>query len=422
MKIKKLHFTPRIIRLTSFIIISWTALGTILMLVFPFPQLISLLALFIVISPLLVFASSICMVPIERLIVKGYYVNAKRKLSKYKPSIIGITGSCGKTSVKNYLYDLIKEKHIVYKSPKSYNTLNGISMTINEYLFSYNNLFILEMGATKVGDIEKLVNFARPKYAVVTEIVPQHLETFKTTENIVYEKMKIVEGLPSDGVAFLNYDNEYIKNYQIKNSCKVITYGTNPNCDFYASNINMTLDKLTFDLHFQGLSYQIETKLLGRHNVLNLLAAISVANTIGLSIEEIIDAINDLNQVSHRLNLRYDRELIILDDAYNSNVKGFLSALEVLSLSSEYKTLLTPGIVELGDKAKEISFELAKEIVKVCDEVILIENDAAKYLQESLESLNYKNIRVAKSFKEGYALVKKGIVLIENDLTDNYFI
>lgn len=420
--ISKLRFTSRIIRLYVFIIISWTALGTLLMMLISFNHLLSLLALYIVVTPPLLLISNLVMIPIENLINKFYHLQAKRKLKKYQPQIIGITGSCGKTSVKNYLFELLKEKYLVFMSPKSYNTVNGISMTLNQYLMLYNSLFILEIGATKVGDITELVNFTHPQYAIITEIVPQHLQTFKSIENIVQEKMQLVELLPSDGVAFINYDNKYLRNYKIQNDCKVITYGSTNDCDIYASNILMTLESLKFDVHYKDETFTIESKLLGRHNVNNLLAAIAFAKYIGVSNQEIADRVYQIEPVSHRLELKKGKDFLILDDAYNSNYLGFKNALEVLNLANDYKILLTPGIVELGKATKEIHYDLAKEIAKVCDEVILIDCPSSLYLYQGLRELGYKNVRVVKSYREGYTLINKGIVLIENDLPDNYFI
>lgn len=421
-QISKLRFTPRVIRIYGFMVIAWTALGTLLMMIIDFPQLTSLLGLFIVITPPLAILSGIAITPVELLISKGYQLKAKKKLKEHYPYVIGITGSCGKTSVKNYTYELLKEKHITFQSPKSFNTLNGISITINNYLNFKNVYLILEMGATKLGDIEKLVRFTHPHYGIVTEIVPQHFITFKNIENIINEKMKLVESLPSDGIAFLNYNNKYIRNYKIKNNCRVIKFGTTEDCDYYATDINMTLKGISFIVNFNNKELNIETSLLGSHNITNLVAAIALAIELGINENEVIDAIYRIKPVPHRLQIRTDHNLTIIDDAYNSNVQGFKNALQVLDLARGYRTLITPGIVDMGDETESINYNLSKSIYKICDEVILIDNRASRHIAKGLAELGFKNVKIVGSFKDGFALVEKGTVLIENDLTDNYFL
>lgn len=421
-QIAKLKFTSRIIRIYVFIIISWTVLGTLLMMKVPFPHLTSFLALLGIFTPILSVLSGIALIPLEGLIAKGYQLKARRKLKKLKPSVIGITGSCGKTSVKNFALELLKENHLTFKSPKSFNTLNGISITINNYLNFENTYLLLEMGATKLKDIEKLVNFTNPQYGIITEIVPQHLKSFVNIDNIILEKMKLVESLPANGIAFLNYDNDYIRNYKLKTNCKIITFGTNDDCDYYATDLDFTLNKTRFTVHYNNKTITAETKLLGRHNVTNLLAAIALAKELGVSDNEIIDGIARIKQVPHRLELKKQDNLTIIDDAYNSNVNGFKNALEVLDLARGYRTLITPGIVDLGKDTYVINYNLSESIAKVCDEVILIENDASKSIYEGLNKLGFENIKLVKSFKEGFALIEKGTVLIENDLPDNYFL
>lgn len=421
-QISKLVYTGRIYRLSAFIIIFYTALGTLLLLEIEFNQLISLLAIYVALMPILTYIASSIMHPVELLVNKSYHIAAKSKLKKHQPFVIGITGSSGKTSVKNYIYDILKNSMITYMSPKSYNTLNGLSRTINEFVHVPNANLVLEMGATKLGDIQELVDFVPVNIAIVTQITSQHMRTFLSLENIISEKMKLVESLKADNVAILNYDCKEIRNYKIKSSCKVITIGTTADCDYYAKDIDMSLDGISFTCVTKDEEIKVNTKLVGVYNVNNILAAIATAKQMNVANNIITDAILLIEPVSHRLEVKKDNLITIIDDAYNSNPLGFKMALEVLNLAQGKKTIITPGIVDAGDASESINYDLSIEIAKVCDQVILIDNQSSKFIHQGLVNAGFTNIHVVNNFKSAYVLVTEGTVLIENDLPDNYFI
>lgn len=176
---------------------------------------------------------------IEKLLLKKYIKQATQKLIKYNPNVIAITGSCGKTSVKNYIYECLNDELILYKSPKSYNTLVGLLITINNNLRSYDNTFILEMGLSHKNDIKKITKVIIPNISIITEILPSHLETMKTIDNIIDEKMQIIKNTKPNGLIIINNDNEYIKNninkYNINNN-KIIKIGFNKENDYYCKD------------------------------------------------------------------------------------------------------------------------------------------------------------------------------------------
>lgn len=420
-QISKLVYTRRILRLVAFMIIFYTILGTLLMLWIPFNHLTSLLAIYIALMPVLTYIGFAIMTPIEILINKGYHYAAKAKLKKHHPFIIGITGSSGKTSVKNFVFDILKNSMVTYMSPKSYNTVNGISRTINEYLTVDNAVLVLEMGATKVGDIEELVNFVGVDIGIVTQITSQHMRTFHSLENITNEKMKIVEGLGGKGIAILNYDCQEIRAYQIKNSCKVITIGTTPDCDYYAKDIKMSLEGISFTCVYGNEEMDIKTKIVGRYNINNILLAIALSKEMKIQNNIIKDAILALEPVKHRLEVKHDNLITIIDDAYNANPLGLKMGLEVLNLAENKKTIITPGIVDAGEASEAINYDLALEMAKVCDEVILIDNPSSRFIHQGLVNTEFTNIHVVNNFKSAYSLVTEGTVLIANDLPDNYF-
>lgn len=420
----KLKTTPRIYRLYLTLLILGTIFSSTLLLLFDLPDLLSSLAIIIFVLPFLIFVSSLINHPIEKLISKYYQRKAKNILKKVNPLIIGITGSFGKTSTKNILYDLLKEKYITHATPKSYNTLNGVSLSINNDMTNNHEVVILEMGASRVGDIGDLVKLARPNYAVLTGVTEQHLESFKSIENILEEKMKIIESLDGNGIGFINGDDQLIASYKLKTEAKIIKFGTNISNDYYVSDIKIEASRMKFKIHFNNEFIEVETKLLGRHNILNILCAFAVARELGVKASEMEYQISTLEPVKHRLSIEESGGYTIIDDSFNSNKIGFINALEVLSYYPSPRVLITPGIVEAGVLEEEINYNLANKIVEVADEVILIETKASSYILKGLDDLGFKNLKVMDSFlvarKYVFDKYQKASILIENDVSDIY--
>lgn len=417
-----LKFTARINRVYLLLLIIYTTIGTVLSIFVKMPELLSTLTIISLLAVLISLLASILIWPIEKMIYLKFAKKAKEKLNAIDPIVIGITGSYGKTSTKKYLYELLNNDYITFATEKSYNTLNGVCMNINNKLDYNNEVFICEMGATQKNDIVDLCKLVKPKYGIVIEVGMAHLETFKTIENILEEKMKLIESLPSDGVGIINIANNYIKNYHIKNNCRIIKIGLDSDADYYASNILYSKNGLEFVCHTRNNSFKINTKLLGRHNVVNLLAAIAMALEFKVKIPIIQNVISVLEPVKNRLEIKTIGDITIIDDAFNSNYQGFINALEVLSFFNKTRVLITPGIVEAGSEEKKINYDLAKYIIKACDLVILVKNNASSAIKLGLDEVDFKNVIEVENFQEAYKIaIKDGkSILIENDITDIY--
>ena len=189
--------------------------------------------------------------PIEVLVKKHYFHEAKNKLASRKDMIkIGITGSYGKTSTKFILGTILQEKYCVLVPPSSFNTPMGLTRVIREQLSDEHQVFIAEMGAKHVGDIAELVELVQPSYGIITSIGPQHLETFKSIENVVKTKYELIEGLPSNGCAFFPDDGSYAKKLYVKTACKKYLYSLNKNGDVYAEEILVSERGSSFKVAF----------------------------------------------------------------------------------------------------------------------------------------------------------------------------
>jgi len=367
-------------------------------------------------------------VPIEKCVFIYYRTKATNKLkSMSNTSVVGITGSYGKTSSKNILNDVLNVKFTSFKTPKNFNTTNGLMVTINNYLDKFNDIFIAEMGAFKRGEIKELCDLVHPKYGILTIIGTAHLESFGSRENIQKGKFELIESLPRDGVGILNRDDEYQVSYKLKNNCKIIWIGIDNDADVRASNIRLSHTGTTFDCTFKGdkKKYTFTTKLLGKANVYNILAAIALGRELGMSIEQLLLGVKKVNTIEHRLELKKYGNINIIDDAYNSNPVGSKMAVEVLGMMPGKKIIVTPGMIELADLQYELNKKFGTYIADVCDEVILVGRSQTKPIYDGLKEKNYseEHIHILQDVKEAFPLMQKldegnTYVLLENDLPD----
>lgn len=395
---------------------------------------ILILTLTNIFSFIVVLISNIILVPIEKSIQKGFYNKAKKKLKSINGlKIIGITGSYGKTSTKMIVSGILEEKYNLCKTPGSYNTLMGVVRTINEYLKKTDKIFIVEMGAKQRGDIKEICDLVKPDMGIITSIGPQHLETFKSIENVVRTKWELIDSLDKDDIAILNLDNEYINKEYVKlikkDNVDIITYSLDKDKGmYYAKDIEITDEGTLFTVVNGEEEVQLKTKLLGNHNIYNILAAVSVARKLGMTFKDIKKAVIKIKPVEHRLELKKTKiGITILDDAFNSNPSGSKMALDVLkTMKGNKKIVITPGMVELGSKQYELNKQLGRYCAESCDYVILVGKIQTKPLQDGLEEENYpkEKIYIAKDLDDAnnkmkQIIEKNDIVLYENDLLED---
>jgi len=425
-RIKRLMFTITLIYLIPLIIFFLnTDLVNIVILI---------LAILTSLNYFVVFIANLINYPVERIVYHYYERKAKNKL-KSMPNlkIVGITGSYGKTSSKNILNDILNIKYNCLATAKSINTFNGLMITINNQLSKFDDVFIAEMGAYVKGEINGLCKLVNPNYGIITSIGTAHLETFGSEENILNGKMELAEYLNEDGAVVFNYDDPKQRRYKFKKEkhAKVLWVGLdNEDLDVSGSNIKASYKGTSFDVKFKGdkKTYKFETKLLGKHNVYNILQSLALGREFGIEVKDLIQAVRRVNVVEHRLELRKFPTFYQIDDAYNSNPVGAKSALEVLDLMDGKKVVVTPGMIELGPKEEELNCEFGKQIADVADEVILIGEKRTKPIYNGLISKKYNKdkIHVLNDVRDAYTLLndlkdKKDLyALFENDLPDTY--
>lgn len=383
--------------------------------------------------------------PVEGMINQHYINDAKKKLRSVPDLIvIGVTGSYGKTSVKYYLDTLLKEHFEVLITPESYNTPMGVVKTIRSSLKPSHQIFICEMGARHVGDIKEICDIVHPEHGIITSVGPQHLETFFNMDNIVNTKFELADALPEVGLLFLNGDNEYIRNHSGKYKNKIF-YTTGEWAK--ARELESQIEEGEVSRYYQtgdvklsrtgteftvtapdGEKETFQMRLLGEHNVINVAGAVAVANTLGIPLKQLKVPVRRIQPVAHRMQLLERGNYTIIDDAFNSNPVGSRAAVETLKQFEGVRILITPGMVELGEKEEEYNYKFGTYAADCCDYILLVgEKHTAPIHKGVLESgFSQERCRVFEKLEDAlsfaYSIKAEGhkFILLENDLPDNY--
>ncbi len=360
-------------------------------------------------STLLLTIAVILVWPLDWLVKTVLVWRAKHKLRQFKNlKIVGITGSYGKTTLKEILGPILSEKYQVLKTPENINTPVGISRLILRELTSETEILIVEMGAYQRGDIRELCGITRPDIAVVTGINQAHLELFGSIENTIAAKFEIVRFAQPHAVVVLNEDNELIKE----------------NYEKYVGSRKVRWYKKTGVIPFG-----MKAPILGHYVSSVISACVIIAKELGLSDDQIMRGIGKIKPIPHRLQLMENSNgVTVIDDSYNGNPTGVTEAIEVLAqFKDKRKVYITPGLVEMGPEKESIHLSIGQQLAKVADVVILIKNSVTPYIAKGLQAHGFEESKIIwfDSALEAHArlaeIIKAGdVVMFQNDWPDNY--
>lgn len=374
--------------------------------------------------------------PVELYIQNGFKKQARKKLASLSHlKIIAITGSYGKTSTKFVIDAFLHERMHVCATPGSYNTPMGICKVINNQLEASHKALILEMGARYEGNIKELCEIARPDISVITNVGISHLETFGSKEAIAVEKSTLAKELRKDGTLILNGDDPLVRKMaDLRDDVRIIFVGKDGS--IRASNINTGPDGTSFFMEWYNEDGEvigkekITTKLLGQHNIQNMLLGAAVAREFDIRLKTIALAASKMKPVEHRLELKHRNGFVVIDDAFNSNPIGAANAVDILnSFSSGRKFIITPGMIELGEKEEIENEEFGRYIGNSSiDVAVLVGEDRTKPILKGIQSTQKgkeKQVEVVNSLFEANDFLKRegkegDVVLYENDLPDTY--
>ncbi|MEA2433832.1 MAG: UDP-N-acetylmuramoyl-tripeptide--D-alanyl-D-alanine ligase [Actinomycetota bacterium] len=381
-------------------------------------------------TPRVLVLADVVMSPIQTLVNRKYLRAATAKLAHISPTVIGVTGSFGKTSTKFAIQSLLGPPDEVLATPGSFNTPLGVCRTINEQLESSNRFFIVEMGAYGVGEIAELCRFVHPSIGVLTAIGPAHLERFGSMDAIRKAKYEIVESLPDDGVAVMNVDDPVVRELADGTErVRVVRYGLDPDGrpDVTAREVKVSEQGTELTIAVGDRTLRATTRLLGRHSIGHVLAGVAVAVEAGRPLDGLPDAIAALEPVEHRLQIiKGAGGVTVIDDAYNSNPDGAAAALEVLeAIPAKRRVVVTPGIIELGPLQAESNERFGAHAARVADALVVVARVNRDAIVAGARSVEGAEVITVDSLDDATEELKRllrpgDVVLFENDLPDQY--
>ena len=336
---------------------------------------------------------------------------AKFYREKLGLKVVGVTGSTGKTSTKDLIAALLSDKYKVFKTKGNFNNDIGLPLMILE-LTSEFDVAVLEMGMSSLGEIELLASVARPNVAVITNIGLSHIENLKTQENILKAKMEIATFFNNENTLIVNGEDKLLQNIS-SNVFKVKKIGYNHEYDVYASNIILREEETEFLAHAFGEEAVFTLPMAGKHNVLNAMLAIEVAECLNVSFGEMVKGIDNLEATSMRLQVIKKQGLTIINDCYNASPDSMKSSLDVLSAyKSGRRVAILGDMYELGDESEKAHFEVGKYANDKLDLLIVI----GEYIKNFKDGFNNDSIIMYNTkeecIKELENIVKKDDVVL----------
>lgn len=358
--------------------IYWLAFGFLVFDILS-PKIISLLVL--AFQPLTVF--------LRNQIIK----KAKKKREQFKDlSVVGITGSYGKTSTKEFLATILSEKFSVLKTKAHQNSEIGISQCILNDLKKEHKIFIVEMGAYGRGGIKLLCDIVKPKIGILIGINEQHLALYGSQKNIIKTKYELIESLPANGTAIFNGANKYCSElYKKTKACKKLCNGNlgrtiisnilDP--DIWAEDIKIEKEWISFKVCLKkGEAANFRVNLIGRQHIENILLAVCCAKELGMSLEEISQACLKIKPKQGGIKLLRKHDLTIFDASYSANSDGVIADLDYLKIYSGKKIIVMPCLIELGEISEEAHKKIGRKIGEVCDLAIITTKERFKEVKK----------------------------------------
>ena len=327
---------------------------------------------------------------------------AKAYREKFDIPFVGISGSVGKTSTKEIIASVLAEHFHTHKTQGNFNNALGVPITLFA-LEQTHTAAVIEMGISDFGEMSVLAEMAQPSIAVLTNVGKCHLENLKDLEGVMKAKTEMLRYLEEGGTVVLNGDDENLRKAEIPEGAKVIYYGLGENNDIFATDIKSDNESFTdFTVHTADGTFKARINSLGNHMVQNALAAVGVARTLGLSEKEIIDGLENYRTIGGRANIIKTEKLTVIDDCYNANPESMKASLKTLANFDGRRVALLGDMKELGEKEKELHFEIGKLAAELKLDLLITVGDLAlemyKAARPYIDAEWYQSIEEAKLY------------------------
>lgn len=394
--------------------------------------------LFVQLLPLFLCAANLALRPMEQKVQRRFLDEARARLAEINPKIIGVTGSFGKTSVKHILGHILDMNVRTYFAPGSINTVMGISRMIREQMPRDTEMFISEMGAYGIGSIARLCDLTPPDAGIITALGEAHYERFKSLDAVARAKFELAEAVLAkpEGKVTLHESvlaQPYAAAFVAQNRDRFIVCGVGEQADCRIAKAEQTPSGLALTLVWQGQSYDIAAPIYGLQHAENIAMSFAAACALGLAPARLVTALASLPQIKHRLEVKREGNgVTLIDDAYNSNPKGFAAALDLLPVLREgqgRRVLMTPGLVEMGARHDEVHAALGAKAAEAADLVFVIKPDRIPTFVDAFSKAAggqaRERLHLCAAMSEALAWISTqarsgDVILIENDLPDVY--
>lgn len=386
---------------------------------------------------------------LKKIVTMVITLAAKILIFRFKPEVIAITGSAGKTTTKEFLRELLEIDFEVMAPAEGYNTELGAPLaffnektpasilSVKEWLLiilrvykkafflkAYPDVLVVEMGADKPGDIRYLSRVFRPDKGIVLSVLNTHLVQFKTIEHVAKEKSELVKAVKPEGKVYLNSDDEYVRKMAPLAKAKVILFGTEDPTGYKASSLKTDMSGLRFNLRAGEKSYKIAAPIFGQQMVYSLLAAIAVARSKHISMDKLVERVKKLKPFKGRMNvLEGIKDSIIIDDSYNANPDSMFEALEFLSKVEGRKIAALGTMNELGDSEPAAHQKVGEKAATSVNILVTVGEPAKKYLAKAAEKAGMTQVKSFSSSEEAgeylKGIIKKGDVILAKGSQNN---
>lgn len=307
-------------------------------------------------------------------------------LRNHRPvKVVGVTGSVGKTSTRDMVYSVVKQKYKTLKTEGNYNNEIGLPLTILRY--HDEEVLVLEMGMNHLQEMSRLSMIARPDIACITNVGTAHIGELGSRENILKAKLEIINGMKEGSTLIINQDNDMLQTVELPH-LNVVRVGKGKEASIQASHIVLEETKSSFEVEYQGKKEIIEVPVQGEHNISNALIAIAVGIELNISLEDIKKGIQEFKLTKNRMDILEKNHKTVIDGTYNASVDSMKSSIDVLANYKKRKVAILADMLELGDYSQQLHEEVGSYVASKGIDILVCVGKEVKYIyQKARESM-----------------------------------